>query len=167
MAPDGREFEQVKDVVGTQFLAVGQEMLKVLKEIYTTWQTVRGQLLMLDRDVFGESIDDIEDQLDDLALSDFIYRTSFAQWREYPRYLSALKIRLDRLPNNLDSDLDGVYALDEHMERLENRLHGPKIAEYRWLVEEYRIQLFAQPMKTKSAVSEKRLQKIWTKLNTR
>lgn len=161
------EFETVKGVISGQFLLVGQEILKVLKDIYTTWQTVRGQLLMLDREIFGESMDDIEDQLDDLALADFIYRVPYGVWQNYPRYLSALKVRLDRLPNNLDNDLDGVYLLDEHMERLANRSHDPKISEYRWLVEEYRIQLFAQPMKTTVPVSAKRLEKLWAILTTR
>ncbi|WP_066799906.1 ATP-dependent RNA helicase HrpA [Moraxella oblonga] len=161
------EFETVKELIGSQFLAVGQEMLKVLKEVYTTWQTVRGQMLMLDREIFGESIDDIEDQLDDLSLGDFVYRVPYDAWRQYPRYLGALKVRLDRLPNNLDNDLDGVYALDEHMERLANRVHDPKIAPYRWLVEEYRIGLFAQPMKTMGSVSAKKLEKLWGDLNTK
>ncbi|MDO5651046.1 MAG: ATP-dependent RNA helicase HrpA [Moraxella sp.] len=161
------EFEATKAAVLAAFLSVGQSVLKTLKDIYTTWQTVRGQLLMLDREIFGESIDDIEDQLDDLALADFVYRTNHEQWREYPRYLQAIKLRLERLPNNLDGDLDGVYQLDEHMERLANRVHDARFAEYRWLVEEYRINLFAQPMKTLSAVSPKRLDKLWTQLATR
>lgn len=122
---------------------------------------------MLDREIFAENIDDIEDQLDDLAMDTFIYRHDVEQWKEYPRYLSALKIRLDRLPNNLEGDLDGVYALDEHMERLANCINNPKFAQYRWLVEEYRINLFAQPMKTKVAVSDKRLEKLWAKLTTK
>ncbi|MDO5051184.1 MAG: ATP-dependent RNA helicase HrpA [Moraxella equi] len=161
------EFETVKELISGQFLAVGQEMLKVLKDIYTTWQVVRGQLLMLDREIFGESIDDIEDQLDDLSLGDFVYRVPYDAWRQYPRYLQALKVRLDRLPNNLDNDLDGVYALDEHMERLAGHIHDPKISEYRWLVEEYRIQLFSQPMKTAVPVSAKRLDKVWASVMTR
>ncbi|MDO4700884.1 MAG: ATP-dependent RNA helicase HrpA [Moraxella sp.] len=164
---DGAEFARCADNVLAHFLGEGQTVLKTLKEIYTTWQTVRGQLLMLEREIFAESIDDIEDQLDDLALADFIYRVPYGVWQNYPRYLSALKVRLDRLPNNLDNDVDGVYLLDEHMERLANRSHDPKISEYRWLVEEYRIQLFAQPMKTAVPVSAKRLEKLWAMLTTR
>lgn len=160
------EFELSNAAINDHFLSVGQDVLVILKDIYTTWQTVRGQLLMLERDVFGESIDDIEDQLDDLCLSDFIYRIGYEHWRHYPRYLSAIKIRLERLIHNLDNDLAGVYALDEHMERLANRRHDPKFGEYRWLVEEYRIHLFAQPMKTAVSVSQKRLEKAWAKANT-
>ena len=164
---DEQEFEQTCQAVLAEFLLTGQAILKTLKDIYTTWQTVRGQLLMLDREIFGESIDDIEDQLDDLALSDFVYRHDFDVWQQYPRYLQALKVRLDRLPNNLDNDLDGVYLLDEHMERLANIAHDRRFGEYRWLVEEYRINLFAQPMKTLGSVSAKRLDKLWAVLNTR
>ncbi|MDO4442225.1 MAG: DUF3418 domain-containing protein, partial [Moraxella sp.] len=164
---DKAEFEQTKDKILSEFLLTGQSTLKTLKDIYTSWQTARGKLLMLDNEIFGESIEDIEDQLDDLTLSDFIYRTDVRHWREYPRYLQALNIRLDRLVHNLDADLDGVYSLDVHMERLANRVHDPKLSGYRWAVEEYRINLFAQPMKTKFAVSEKRLEKLWSTLNTK
>ncbi|WII96118.1 ATP-dependent RNA helicase HrpA [Moraxella haemolytica] len=161
------EFDLTKDKLLTEFLLTGQSTLKTLKDIYISWQSARGKLLMLDREIFGESIEDIEDQLDDLSLSDFIYRTDVDHWREYPRYLQALNIRLDRLVHNLDADLDGVYLLDVHMERLANRVHDPKVSDYRWAVEEYRINLFAQPMKTKFAISEKRLEKLWVSLNTK
>ncbi len=159
-----KEFEQTKQVVLANFLMVGQTILPQLKTIYEQWQHARQRLLMLDRDIFEESIEDIEDQLDDLHLADFIYRLNYEIWREYPRYLQALLIRLDRLEHNLEADLDGVYTLDTHMERLAHRAGDSKIAEYRWLVEEYRIQLFAQPMKTRQAVSEKRLEKLWENL---
>ena len=76
-----------------------------------------------------------------------------------PRYLEALEIRLERLEHNLDADLDGVYALDLHMERLAGRADKEAISEYRWMVEEYRIQLFARV-----AVSPKRLSKMWDKV---
>ena len=116
---------------------------------------------MLDQEVFGESIDDIEDQLSDLYLADFVYRMDYSHWQQYPRYLEALEVRIERLEHNLDSDLEGVYALDVHMERLANRASDAAISKYRWMVEEYRIQLFAQPMKTRMAVSPKRLKKVW------
>ncbi|UNU73201.1 ATP-dependent RNA helicase HrpA [Moraxella nasovis] len=160
------EFKLTNEMVLTNFLLMGQSVLKALKHIYTTWQTVRGQMLMLDRDIFGESIEDIEDQLDDLSLADFIYRHDYDRWVQYGRYLDALKVRLDRLPHNLETDLDGIYALDEHMERLAQVVHDVRFAEYRWLVEEYRINLFAQPMKTAVPVSPKRLQKAWDKATT-
>ncbi|PIE48051.1 MAG: ATP-dependent RNA helicase HrpA [Gammaproteobacteria bacterium] len=159
-----KQYQQTEAVVLSQFLLVGQQIILLLKQVYSRWQSVRQSLLMLDKDVFAESIDDIEDQLDDLHLADFVYRMDYINWQQYPRYLEALQIRLERLVHNLDNDLDAVYELDLHMERLAERANDPKIADYRWLVEEFRIQLFAQPMKTKGPVSSKRLNKLWNKL---
>lgn len=159
------EYERTAKTVLENFLLEGQTVIKLLKSVYTRWQRIRQSLLMLDREVFGESIDDIEDQLEDLHLSDFVYRMDYEHWQQYPRYLEALEIRIERLEHNLEGDLDAVYDLDIHMERLAGRAADEKISDYRWMVEEYRIQLFAQPMKTRMAVSPKRLNKIWEKLN--
>ncbi len=159
------EYQQTEEVVISNFLLIGQDVIKNLKNVYTRWQRIRQSLLMLDREIFGESIDDIEDQLEDLHLPDFVYRMDYSHWQQYPRYLEALELRLERLEHNLEADLDGVYALDLHMERLANRASDEAISDYRWMVEEYRIQLFAQPMKTRIAVSPKRLSKMWDKVN--
>ncbi|MDN3501872.1 ATP-dependent RNA helicase HrpA [Psychrobacter sp. 5A.1] len=159
------EYTQTLEVVVNNFLLTGQSVIKTLKNVYTRWQRIRQGLLMLDREIFGESIDDIEDQLEDLHLADFVYRMDYSHWQQYPRYLEALQVRLERLEHNIDADLDGVYALDLHMERLAGRADKEAISEYRWMVEEYRIQLFAQPMKTRMAVSPKRLSKMWDKVS--
>ena len=158
------EYRQTEEVVVSNFLLTGQKVIKTLKNVYTRWQRIRQSLLMLDREIFGESIDDIEDQLEDLHLSDFVYRMDYSHWQQYPRYLQALELRIERLEHNLEADLDGVYALDLHMERLAGRADKEAISEYRWMVEEYRIQLFAQPMKTRMAVSPKRLSKVWDEM---
>ncbi|MBU5615958.1 ATP-dependent RNA helicase HrpA [Psychrobacter sp. TAE2020] len=158
------EYEQTLQVVVSNFLLTGQNVIKVLKNVYTRWQRIRQSLLMLDREIFGESIDDIEDQLEDLHLADFVYRMDYSQWQQYPRYLEALEVRIERLEHNIEADLEGVYALDLHMERLSGRADKESISAYRWMVEEYRIQLFAQPMKTRMAVSPKRLSKIWDEI---
>ncbi len=161
------EYQQTATSVVGQFLLEGQTVLKLLRDVYARWQRIRRTLLMLDREVFGESIDDIEDQLDDLHLGDFVYRMDFERWQQYPRYLEALEIRIERLEHNLDGDTDAVYELDRHMERLSGRADDDTISEYRWLVEEFRIQLFAQPMKTRQAVSQKRLEELWAKVGVR
>ncbi|MFZ2554492.1 MAG: ATP-dependent RNA helicase HrpA [Psychrobacter urativorans] len=158
------EYEQTLQVVVSNFLLTGQNVIKILKNVYTRWQRIRQSLLMLDREIFGESIDDIEDQLEDLHLADFVYRMDYSQWQQYPRYLEALEVRIERLEHNIEADLEGVYALDLHMERLSGRADKESISAYRWMVEEYRIQLFAQPMKTRMAVSPKRLSKIWDEI---
>ena len=75
-------------------------------------------------------------------------------------------MRLERLPNNLKKDTEAVAQIDPFMERLLNYVKttaetSPAFREFRWLLEEWRISLFAQPMKTKFPVSQKRLEKAW------
>lgn len=161
---DAQSFEKTKQEVLAQFLSAGQELLCIFDGIYGAWQTVRGRLLMLDMEHCADNIADIEDQLDDLALDSFVYRTDSTRWEDYGRYLQALNVRLERLVHNVEADSAGVYELDEAMERLAKVRFDPKYDDYRWAVEEYRIRLFAQPMKTKYPISQKRLQKIWQEL---
>ncbi len=158
---NAQDFEAQLQAQRGQFLVTAQQILAELTAIFTQWQQVRRLLMGLELDVFAENIHDIEDQLDALHLNDFVYRMDVAHWRQYPRYLKALLQRLERLPNNLTRDTEGVRVLDPHIERLSGHEDDPRFAEYRWMLEELRISLFAQPMKTLYPVSTARLDKLW------
>ncbi|WP_204327074.1 hypothetical protein, partial [Stenotrophomonas maltophilia] len=51
------EFNKLLEQVKKQFLSYGQQALEQLSDIYIQWQQIRRQLLVLDPDVFGRSID--------------------------------------------------------------------------------------------------------------
>lgn len=161
------EFDTMLAKDKPKFLATGQQVLKELTEIFVSWQAIRRQLLTLDQNVFGRNIDDVEDQLDALHLNDFVYRIDTSHWRQYPRYLKALELRLERLPNSLSKDNDSLKVLQPFMQRLKGRDSEAVLAEFRWLLEELRISLFAQPMKTRTPVSPTRLDKLWQAVETR
>ncbi|MDE2419954.1 MAG: ATP-dependent RNA helicase HrpA [Gammaproteobacteria bacterium] len=161
------EFDAMLAQDKPKFLSTGQQVLKELTEIFVSWQTIRRQLLTLNQNVFGRNMDDIEDQLDALHLNDFVYRIDPEHWRQYPRYLKALELRLERLPNSLSKDNDSIKVIDPFMLRLKDRDSEPALAEFRWSLEELRISLFAQPMKTRTPVSPTRLDKLWQAVETR
>lgn len=166
LALDHTNFAQKLAQTKSQFLMHGQNVLAQLNDIFTLWQSIRRQMMTVDLDVFGRNIDDIEDQLDGLHLNNFIYEISPQVWQEYPRYLKALNIRLERLPNNLKKDTEAVGQIDPFMEKLlefdrQNTTQHSAFEAFRWLLEEWRVSLFAQPMKTKVPVSVKRLEKAW------
>jgi ATP-dependent helicase HrpA len=115
---------------------------------------------------------DIETQLLRLFQPGFL-RDCHRQWVvHYPRYMKALDQRLERLA--------GQYAKDQkYMEMLaklgtplwalvEKRpglcLESPAATQFRWMLEELRVSLFAQSLGTSVAVSEKRLQEQWRAL---
>lgn len=158
---DTAEFESLLTQVKKTFLSHGQDALRIMTEIYIQWQEIRQKLLMLNQDVFAKSIDDIEDQLDLMSLSDFVYSKTPEVWLEFPRYLKGLLLRLDRLPNNLNRDLAAIADVDTWMDKLFKFKHDPRLTPLYFMVEEYRISLFSQPMKTKMPVSSTRLKKVW------
>ena len=161
---DTAEFNQLMADVKKQFLADGQKVLIDITEIFTQWQQIRRELLVLDQDIFGRSVDDIEDQLDLMSLANFVYSKPVEIWQEYPRFLKALLLRLDRLPNNLQRDLAAIDDIDPWMDKVFKFKNDPKIKELYLMLEELRISLFSQPMKTKMPISPTRLQKLWDRL---
>jgi ATP-dependent helicase HrpA len=159
-----QEFQKLLEDVKKSFLTYGQAALRDITDIYTQWQEIRRKLLVLDSSVFGKNIDDIEDQLDLMNLSDFVYSVPADVWIEFPRYLKALILRLDRLPNNLQRDDSAIDQIDPWMEKLFQFKNDARLKELYFMVEELRISLFSQPMKTKAPVSPNRLQKVWDRL---
>ncbi|MFW2160991.1 ATP-dependent RNA helicase HrpA [Acinetobacter beijerinckii] len=161
---DSQEFNQLLTEVKKQFLADGQKVLADITDIFTQWQQIRRELLLLDQGIFGRSIDDIEDQLDLMSLANFVYSRPAEIWQEYPRYLKALLLRLERLPNNLQRDLAAIDDVDPWMDKVFKFKKDSKIKEMYLMLEEFRISLFSQPMKTKLPISPTRLQKLWDRL---
>ena len=161
---NAQEFQKLVEDVKKSFLSHGQVALKEITDIYIQWQEIRRKLLVLDHSVFKKNINDIEDQLDLMSLSDFVYRKPSDVWIEFPRYLKALILRLERLPNNLQRDNSAIDQIDQWMEKLFQFKDDPRLKELYFMVEELRISLFSQPMKTKAPVSPTRLQKVWDRL---
>ncbi len=161
---NAEEFDKLVIDVKQKFLSYGQDALRLISEIYIQWQEIRQKLLMVDQNVFAKNVDDMEDQLDLMNLSDFVYTKSSDVWQEYPRYLKALILRLERLPNNLNRDDDAIAQVDPWMDKLFKFKNDERLKELYFMVEELRISLFSQPMKTKMPISPTRLQKVWEKL---
>ena len=92
--------------------------------------------------------------------------------RQYPRFIRGVSIRLEKLASQVDKDrryITEVEALLKPAIELDRQQFSMELAEaineFLWLVEEYRISLFAQQLKTKVPVSAKRLDKRWTELS--
>ncbi|MDQ8934369.1 ATP-dependent RNA helicase HrpA [Acinetobacter rudis] len=158
------DFDQQLVKIKKDFLSHGQVALSMMSDIYIQWQEIRHKLLQVDQNIFAKSIDDIEDQLDLMRLSDFVYSKPVEIWQEFPRYLKALLIRLDRLDHNLNRDVDAIASIDTWMDKLFKYKGDSRLDTLYRMVEEYRVSLFSQPMKTKIPISATRLQKVWNEL---
>jgi ATP-dependent helicase HrpA len=117
-----------------------------------------------------EAAADIESQLGSLVYPGFLAATPPERLTELPRYLRAALCRMDRLAQG-KGEARQVLDLKPHLERLvanaATRWASAEAAaafqRYRWLVEEYRVQLFAQPLGVKDKVSHARLETQWTR----
>ncbi|SEO46367.1 ATP-dependent RNA helicase HrpA [Nitrosovibrio sp. Nv6] len=108
-------------------------------------------------------------QLHNLVYPGFLNATPWDRLQHLPRYLKGMILRLDKYPANPERDArhGGVIAglWNQYEQRLEKHrkagICDPALAEFRWQIEELRISLFAQELKTPYPVSAKRLQKLW------
>lgn len=109
---------------------------------------------------------DINSQLGALFAKNFIANTP-AQWlQRLPVYLKAIQMRLIKAGGNLAKEQLAIKELAQFSERYQQHLKVSikclvLLTEFRWLLEEYRISLFAQELKTLQPVSSKRLEKLW------
>lgn len=112
---------------------------------------------------------DVQDQCQYLIYKDFLLQTSSEKLAYYPRYLSAINARLDKLESDSSKDRALRVKVQPYWDNCKSRMKSLQqqkrqsvvLEEFRWLIEEYRVSLFAQQLKTAVPVSEKRLNQCW------
>ena len=111
------------------------------------------------------SMADMQAQLQALVGKRFIADNDYAQLAHFPRYLKAITVRLDKLRADPARDArlmaEWQQVATPWQRAQKDRRGDPKMAEFRWLLEELRVSLFAQELRTPMPVSVKRLQKVW------
>lgn len=116
--------------------------------------------------------DDINAQLQRLVGKRFLLDTPWAALAHLPRYLKAVVLRLDKLRADPARDAQRLAELRPLEQRYTRRIAELKgtadarLNEYRWLLEELRVSLFAQELRTPQPVSAKRLDKAWAQLSS-
>ena len=120
-----------------------------------------------------EATFDIRQQLAELTTAGFLTETPWRWLQRYPKYFDAIAQRLQKLSAGgqpRDQPLHAqIKPLWENYLELAHRRKGqqvysPELDNFRWLLEEFRISLFAQQLGTAVPVSSKRLQKAWDEL---
>jgi ATP-dependent helicase HrpA len=112
---------------------------------------------------------DIDAQLAELFGVDFAGSIPWIWLPQFPRYLAAIRVRIERAASNIERDRAAAEEIRLHESRFaaeRNRASPPYpihagLSEYRWLIEELRVSLFAQQLGTRLPVSSKRLDKLW------
>jgi ATP-dependent helicase HrpA len=117
----------------------------------------------------GRVVQDVKAARERLVYPGFLTRTPWERLEHLPRYLKGYALRLQKYRANPERDQRHAPTLQAFWNNYEARLKAdrdagrddPKLEEFRWLIEELRISLFAQELRTPFPVSAKRLQKFW------
>jgi len=97
----------------------------------------------------------------------FLLTTPWSRLQEFPRYLQAIEQRLEKLGRDerrdaqLAAEIAPLEARYRERVRAERGMRAPGDDEFRWLLEEFRVSLFAQQLKTRVPVSARRLDDAW------
>ena len=117
------------------------------------------------------ALDDAKAQRAALLTEHFVATTPYEHLQHLPRYLKALAHRLDKIAMQAPKDKAATAELQQLTQRMAEKLQQvPQAAslddmvEYRWLLEEYRVSLFAQQLKTRVPISRKRLDALWQEI---
>ncbi len=154
----------------SSFLLTNAESLsKLLRGILDLNRQINVRLADYSQVHFRLTIDDITDQLEYLIFNGFVEDTQYEDLSHYPRYLAAILKRLDKLEFNIDKDKKNIVLISEHWQRIRQLVDNAyetgqfllPVMEYRWMMEELRISLFAQELKTRMPISLKRMDKKW------
>ena len=161
------EFNARKEEGKSRLNLLVNEIARLAAQILTEYHALPKKLQ--GAKAHAQAVSDIHSQLQALIGKRFVADTDYAQLAHFPRYLKAINVRLEKLRADpaRDAKLMAEWAQAAMpWQRAQKDRHGgkngdPKMTELRWLLEELRVSLFAQELRTPMPVSVKRLQKVW------
>jgi len=153
----------------TAIIERGEQLRDRVSDILSRQQRVRRALKGNIPLGVMESYQDIRQQLDGLVYPGFVLDIEPERLDDLPRYLAGMERRVERLQQDPSRDAAGLATIQPHQQRLDEvmarharrAIRDPALTQVRWLIEEYRISLFAQDLGTRERVSEKRLARAW------
>ena len=164
---DAAAFDRRKEEARARISLVAQEIARLIGAILAEHAALQKKLAQLKaQPAVAEAI---RKQCAELLPKDFVVATPFERLAHYPRYLKAAALRIDKL--RADPARDARLAQDfaalekpwerERQARRKGGAPDPWLEDFRWMLEELRVALFAQELRTPAPVSVKRLQKAW------
>ena len=143
---------------------IAQEIARLTGAILNEYQLLQKNLPAAK--AHGQAVQDMRAQCGWLLHNEFIARTPYTRLQHLPRYLKAINVRLEKLRADPARDAKlwtQMLPLQQAWQRKLAAQQGnadARLEEFSWLLQELRVSLFAQELKTPVIVSAKRLQKI-------
>ncbi len=169
------QFESLRGERGRRIGEAACELGPWLPAFAEAYHAARCQWESIGRSDRSGAIADVEAQVARLAFPGFLSTVPWSWLRHYPRYFSAIAYRLDKLRSGTaGKDAESMRLVQDLFSRwfagLPEAQRTPEQccdAELRWMIEELRVSLFAQPLGTSVKVSPKRCEKLLQDTNAR
>ncbi|MCV2402662.1 ATP-dependent RNA helicase HrpA [Marinomonas sp. C2222] len=147
---------------------MAEQLYRVLSSYQGVAKKMKGNIPLPWTRVYG----DIKLQIERLIYPGFIGHTPLFWLGQLPRYFKGIEVRLERFQNHLNKENAFVSELETLWDKYSKQqsahqaksLYDPELIKYRWMLEEYRISLFAQSVGTLEPISDKRLAKQWNEV---
>ncbi|MFP4276968.1 MAG: ATP-dependent RNA helicase HrpA [Wenzhouxiangella sp.] len=158
---DRAKFDALLTRVRQDFIGACQRDAAVLDAVILAWHQLTLGLVSLERAV-PNNVADLQSQLEDLLYAGFLGDLEADRLAHYPRYLKAMRLRLEALEHDPVRDDQRMAEVRPWWQAYLDHLAGggwytPEVDRFRWLIEEYRVQIFAQQLGTAEKVSAQRL----------
>lgn len=146
-----------------------QEITSVVTEMMEAYHRVRLALPEIRGKRFGSAAADMESQIARMMHEHCLSDTPWEWLSQFPRYLRGIEYRIDKLQHGQAPNEKAIRELQRYWERLSECdeesgiVDRQALSDFRWMLEEYRISLFAQPLGTRVKVSPQRIEKQWNK----
>jgi len=150
----------------SRFTLVAQEIARTAAQIQAQRAALEKRLSGLEK-AQGQAVSEVREQLNRLLAPGWPGRTPWQRLQHLPRYLKAAELRLEKLRADPQRDrrlAAEVALLEAPFRRAAGRSPSAELEQFGWLLEELRVSLFAQELRTPVPVSVKRLLKLWQTL---
>jgi len=160
----------------SRFNLIAQEMQRLASTIAAEQAQVQKRIAAIQK-AWPLAAEDARQQLARLLQPGFLARVPWERLQHFPRYLKAAALRLDKLRADPGRDVQRMAELAPLEQAWKRELGGrvrlggagrsaAELEQFGWLLEELRVSLFAQELKTPVPVSPKRLAKLWHSMKT-
>jgi ATP-dependent helicase HrpA len=162
---DREAYERLRSQVRARLNETVIDVVRQVERVLSLSYDVRSRLTGTVSLPLLPSLTDLQHQLESLVASGFVTQAGAARMHDLQRYLQAMLVRLDKLPDDVSRDrglqAQVAMAREEYETALADvrpgRRPSPELLEVRWMIEELRVSLFAQTLRTAYPVSVKRI----------
>jgi ATP-dependent helicase HrpA len=162
---DAASWARLRDAVRPRLERSVEQLVATVGQVLAAARELDERLRTLTHPLLQDAVTDVRAQLGRLVGPGFVARTGRRRLDDVLRYLQAAQRRLDRLGDDVERDRRAtrtVHDLEHDYADVVARLPparrtAPDVVDVGWLLQELRIGLFAQPLRTAVPVSEKRV----------